>query len=354
MVSRRYRENVGFAWRALCATTVAGLCGALFGISVERATYSPARSVVATVDGFQITELDMTGAEDRAVSDLQKRIYDLRLELLDRLIETRLIAAEATRRNATPAALLDEVQRAVVTNAEVSRYIADTREEYDGPKAETTRRVHDRLKNQKQAALRAAFVHELRTRSKIITHLDPPEPFRIAVDATGARSKGTERAPVTIVEFADFDCPYCRASEATLQRLLSRYHGLVRLLFMDFPSDTAHPMARRAHEATRCAADQSKDWEFQAEVMNPTNPSHRNDLDLIAASLGLNVPQFSQCLMTHKHAQDVQRNIDAAIAAAVSGTPEFFINGRLVRGAQQENAFVAIIEDELKRLRVLN
>jgi protein-disulfide isomerase len=168
---------------------------------------------------------------------------------------------------------------------------------------------------------------------------------------------GSANAPVTIVEFSDFECPYCRAFFTdTYSQLKKNYidTGKVRLIFRDYPLPF-HESAKPGALAAQCAHDQGKFWEYHDKIFielekkgQGTVPFSTADLKAWAAQIGLNTQQFNQCLDSQKHAADVQMDIQAGTKAGVSGTPSFFINGKLLVGAQPFSEFQTAINAALK------
>lgn len=169
---------------------------------------------------------------------------------------------------------------------------------------------------------------------------------------------GNPDAKVTIVEFSDFQCPFCRSFfEETFSEIKKQYvdTGKVRIVFRDFPL-SFHPAARPAALAAQCAHDQGKFWEFhdklfieQAKKGNATIEFGVFDLKTWAGQLGLNRATFDACLDSEQHEDDVQADIDAGTGAGVTGTPSFFVNGIQLVGAQPFAAFKAVIEQELEK-----
>jgi protein-disulfide isomerase len=167
------------------------------------------------------------------------------------------------------------------------------------------------------------------------------------VPVDGAPVRGPADAPVTLVEFSDFHCPFCKRVQPTLTQLLERYPGKVRLVYRDFPIDSLHPQARRAAEAARCARDQGKFWEYHDVVFAQPPQAAPEDLSRYAGQVGLDLATFESCLSGGVHRASVQRDVDEASRFGLNGTPAFFINGRPLTGAQPLEAFVRVIEEEL-------
>jgi len=177
----------------------------------------------------------------------------------------------------------------------------------------------------------------------------PSAPVRKAVGPDDDPSKGDENAPVTIIEFSDYQCPFCsRFYSQTLPQIQKKYidTGKVRFVYRDFPL-SIHPQAVPAAIAANCAGEQGKYWEYHNKIFdNQRSLSESNYLQW-AEDLGLDKNAFATCLKDPKQKAEVQKDFADGSAAGVSGTPAFFINGRLVSGAQPFSVFEQAIEAEL-------
>jgi protein-disulfide isomerase len=172
---------------------------------------------------------------------------------------------------------------------------------------------------------------------------------RVDVPIEGAPVRGSADAAVTLVEFSDFHCPFCRRVQPTLKELLERYPGKVKLVYRDFPIDSLHPEARRAAEAARCARDQGKFWEYHDVLFAEAPKAAPEDLERFAGKVGLDLATFRSCLSGETHRAAVQRDFDDGTRLGVAGTPAFFINGRPFSGAKPIEEFARLVEEELAR-----
>jgi protein-disulfide isomerase len=170
----------------------------------------------------------------------------------------------------------------------------------------------------------------------------------VEVAADGRPARGPENAPVTIIEFSDFECPYCLRAHPTVQQVLSTYGDRVRFVYRHYPLPN-HPNARPAAEASACAHEQGKFWPYHDRLFSSAGKLSAADLKQHAVELGLDAAQFNACVDGRKYRADVDADMQVAEKAGVSGTPAFFINGRVLGGAQPFEAFQRVIEDELKR-----
>jgi protein-disulfide isomerase len=172
---------------------------------------------------------------------------------------------------------------------------------------------------------------------------------RVAVSTDGAPARGGANAPVTIVEFSDFHCPFCKRVLPTLKEIETRYGDKVKLVFRDLPLDQLHPGARRAHEAARCAHEQGKFWAYHDVLFERAPRSSPEDLRQFAREVGLDLPRFESCTASARTKGLVQKDVDDATGLGINGTPAFVINGEVLSGAQPLENFVRVIDRELAR-----
>lgn len=174
----------------------------------------------------------------------------------------------------------------------------------------------------------------------------PAEVTRVSVSADDDPAKGPADAKVTIIEFSDYQCPYCSRGEATMKQIEEAYGSDVRIVFRDFPL-SFHENAQKSAEAAQCANEQGKYWEYHDKLFANQNALDTASLKSYAVELGLDTQKFNSCVDTSKYAEEVKKDINDGKAAGVQGTPAFFINGRLVSGAQPFANFKKIIDEEL-------
>lgn len=179
------------------------------------------------------------------------------------------------------------------------------------------------------------------------------QPARATVDLSdNDPTLGDPSASVTLVEFADFQCPFCEKFFQTAEKeIIEKYvkTGKAKLVYRDFPLSSIHPFAQKSAEAGECANEQGKFWQYHDFLYEHQNDLSLANLKIWAKDLGLNSGQFNVCLDTGKYEKEVEGDLNAGIAAGVEGTPATFVNGRLVSGAVPFAQFQAAIEVELKK-----
>lgn len=165
---------------------------------------------------------------------------------------------------------------------------------------------------------------------------------------TGERHiRGGKKALVTLVEYSDFQCPYCQAVAPTLQQILQEYGDKVSLEYRHYPL-SFHPMAQPAAEASECAAEQGKFWEYHDALFANQSGLSPELFRNLAQTLKLNVSRFTSCLDSGKYTAKIQAQLLEGQQKGVQGTPGTFVNGELVSGAQPFEAFKRIIDSKLQ------
>jgi len=332
-----------------------GAAGVLVTVGLPAGAQAPAPGEpLAEVDGVAITTEEVETALAAQLTKLEEQIYQMKRQKVEALINERLLAREAAKRGISVPALLDaEVTSKVglVTEQEIEQFYQANKGRLQGDEGQVREQIRAHLQNQKLQATREAFLRSLRSQAKVVVHLKAPPVFRAQVAADGAPFKGSATAPVTIVEFSDFHCPFCKRVQPTLAQLVSKYDGKVKLVHRDFPIDQLHPAARKAHEAARCANDQGKFWAYHDKLYENAPKASPEQLKAYAKEVGLDLAAFEQCVSSGKYQAAVQKDNDEGTRAGVTGTPAFFINGRLLSGAQPLESFVSLIEEELARAR---
>ena len=181
------------------------------------------------------------------------------------------------------------------------------------------------------------------------TPVKTQQPLKIQVSTDDDPVKGSNDAPVTMIEFSDFECSFCALFYLqTLPQIEENYiqTGKVKFVYRDYPL-SFHPHAQTAAEAAECAKEQEKYWEYHDKLYNNINDLDNESLKQYAKDLGLDITQFNECLDSGKMASEVEKDFQDGASYGISGTPTFFINGVMVVGAKPYEVFQQVIEQEL-------
>jgi protein-disulfide isomerase len=309
---------------------------------------------IAEVDDRLIFASDLEKYAGRELAAQRENLYKLEKQKLDQYITAFLLTEEAKKRSVSVEAVLEqEVNSKVlpVGDDEIEVFYKANRARIGGDLNKVKKQIRDYLHNQKIEAQKALFFKSLRSNAKVVTYLKPPPVFRTEISFAGEPFRGSEKAPVTIVKFEDFQCPFCKQIQPTVNALLSRYDGKVRLVHKDLPLESLHPQARQAAEAARCAHEQGKFWEYHDKLYATAPKASADDLRSYAKDVGLNADSFDRCFASGKYKEVVQRDLNEGAQLGLTGTPTFFINGREISGNQPSEAFEAIIDEELARAK---
>lgn len=314
---------------------------------------APAAKVVATVGSVSITADELDQAAFNQLMKVRQQEYEIKEQVLDGLVQQKLLEMEAAARGLTvPDLMKAEIEDKTVapTKEEMDRFYEQNKSRMGGrTREDATGDIERTLRAQKGSQRRVQFLDELAVKTPVNVML---EPMRISqamqVPATAA-AKGPATAPVTIVEYSDYQCPFCRRAHPTVERILKEYPDKVRLVFRDYPLNF-HPRAVPASVAARCAGEQNKFWEYHTHLMEVNGDLSDADLGKRATELGLDMPAFDACYASKKYEAAIQSDFQAGAAVGVTGTPAFFINGRMLVGARPYEDFKDIVDDELARL----
>jgi protein-disulfide isomerase len=305
---------------------------------------------VAEVDHRAILASDLQKYAGRELSLQRENLYKLEKQKLEEYISAFLLTQEAKKRGVSVEAVLDqEVNSKIlpVGDDEIDVFYKSNKARIAVDLDKVREQIRSYLRNQKIQAQKALFFESLRSKAKVVTYLKPPPVFRAELSLAGEPFKGSETAPVTIVKFEDFHCPFCKQVQPTFNELLSRYNGKVKLVHKDLPLESLHPQARQAAEAARCAYEQGKFWEYHDKLYANSPKASADDLKSYAKEVGLNVDSFERCFASGKYKAVVQQDLNEGARLGLTGTPTLFINGREISGNQPLEAFEAIIDDEL-------
>jgi protein-disulfide isomerase len=315
---------------------------ALAAAGVTRA----ADDVAATVGATTISRAELEKHVKPRLIEIDNERYEALKEGLDELVADELFKQEAAARKISPEQL--EAQEITAksgepTDAEIQQVYDANKAQLQGQTLEAVKpRIVEFLKEQKSAARRAAFIEELKGKYKTVVNLKAPV---IEVGTGGRPEKGPKDAPVTMIVFSDYECPFCRRAETTVEEVLKAYPGKIRYVFRDYPLPF-HAKARPAAVAANCANAQGKYWEFNQKLF--TGELTPDGLKKIAGELSLDTKKFDEC-MAKNDQKSIDQDLADGAAVGVNGTPAFFINGRMLSGAQPFEAFKTIIDEEIAK-----
>jgi len=322
--------------------------------SMAPASAADVDAVLATIDGTPLRLIDLGEAVTDQLAILAFEYDTQRFQLLEAgvkdAVRQRLLDAEATLRGTTTGEMLEaEVDSEIeVTEADVQVWYEANSGRLQGRPLEGLRpAIEQFLFEQRQEEGIEALTTELAVDRNVAVLL---EPVRADIDTEGYPSVGPADAPVTIVEFSDFECPFCGRFVPTVDQVKDAYAGRVRLVYRQFPLREIHPNAQKAAEASLCAEEQGKFWELHDLMFEEQDTLTVDDLKDKAERLDMDPRAFAACLDSGRYVDAVQSDVRAGQRLGVNGTPALFVNGRPVPGgAVPFEAFAKVIDEELGR-----
>ena len=343
--------------RTILITLGIVLVGAGIPTCVGQASSGPAprAGVVATLGDRTVTDTELEELVRRRLLRLRSEEYQIKRQALEELIARDLMQKEAKARGMS----VEELQRAeidarvlpVTEEQKRAVYESSPPQQFQGKtQTEAFAMIEANLTRIRVSEARKRFMAALWAKTPVKILIEPP---RFAIDPADGPSIGSDGAPITIVEFSDFQCPACGRAVPVVKRLLQQYQGKVRLVFRDFPLPM-HPQAPRAAEAGRCAAEQGRFWEMHDRMFMNQQKLAPGDLKASATELGLDPARFGSCLDSGRHASSVQRAVAAAREIGVSSTPTFFVNGRMIVGGASYQNLAEVVDEELQRAPLVN
>jgi len=304
-------------------------------------------TALASVNGIEITQKQVDDSVAARIYPLQQQLYAIRKATLDNLITTRLLESEATARSIS----IEELRRQLtlgeinVTQAQVEEAYKQNASFFASMSPDEAReRLRLDLENQSRMKNYRAGLEALRKKWVVKVNFAAPA-FVSELDDGVSPAKGSAKPLITIVEFSDFECPFCSAVQATLKQIMQTYGKEVRLVFKHMPLE-GHQNSLPAARAAYCAAEQDRFWQFH-DALFASRELSPGLFDEIAADLGLGVPKFQACLSSENSRTAIIKDIETARLLRIESTPSFIVNGQLVKGALSFADFQKIIEREL-------
>src|SRR5437660_600940 len=331
--------------KAVTPLAVAALAVSLGIVAAARAAGD---GKVATVGEHAITRAQLEQHVRPKLIELENQRYETLREGLDELIAEELVKQEASARKTTPAELEKQEVAAKVaepTDDEVQKVYDANKAQLGSQTLEQVRpRIVEYLKQQGAERRRQAFISELKKTHKTTVALRPP----VIEVATAGRPErgGGAKAPITIIEFSDYQCPFCKRAEDSVNKVMQTYGDKIRLVYRNYQLPM-HPMARPAAEAASCANAQGKFWEYHAKLFDNQASLSDDKFKQLAKDVGLDGAKFDECIAKKPYADKIDQDTADGNKVGVSGTPAFFINGRMLSGAQPFEKFKEVIDAEL-------
>jgi protein-disulfide isomerase len=322
------------------------VCLCLVFLAVTAARAQTPDTVLASVNGVSITQKQVDDLIAVRLFPLQQQLYAIRKSALENLIVSRVLEVEATARGVSVEELRRQLTQGeiAVTRRQVEEAYAQNSSFFASMSPDEAReRLRLDLENQARMKHYRTAIEGLRKKWTVTVTLTAPA-VALGLDGGVSPSRGSAKPAVTIVEFSDFECRFCRDVQPVLKQVLESYGSDVRLVFKHLPLE-GHRNSLPAARAAYCAGEQDRFWQFHDAVFAAENLSPGR-LDQIAVQLGLGMPRFQACMSSEQSRAAVVRDMETARSFRIDSTPSFLVNGKLIKGALSFAEFEKIIERE--------
>ena len=303
--------------------------------------------MVAEIGDLRITLAEVDRKAAGSLERIRAEEYEVRRQALDELVAEKLFAREAAARGLSKDVLLKkeiEDQIKAPTRPEIEEFYLRHGGTGSGYTVDQlTPQIERSLKDQARSGRRTALLEQLKQKGQVRIALREPR-AEVAVPAE-APTLGPAGAKVTVVEFLDYECPYCHRVQDVVEQLLAQNQGKVRFVHREYL--IGKPRSLEAARAARCAGEQGKFWEYHRSLLTQPDMTDAS-LNRKAATLGLDAGRFSTCLASGRYDASIHQATENGAALGVSGTPTFFINGRRLVGVRPVESFQQVIDEELK------
>jgi protein-disulfide isomerase len=352
--TQHFASNSGSVW--LRRVVIWGVACAFLStfVAAQDKNSSPPPEPLAVVDGQTIDESQLAPEVQAQLQRMMQQVYGVKLRALHAVVDQRLVEAEAKKKGTSPDDLMkSEVLFRVAGPADdqVNAYYQAHQSQMTQPFDEVKEKLRQGMKDLEIQKARMEYILGLWQKAvndgELVLLVTPP---KVELPVDPERVRGDPKAPITIVEFSDFSCPFCRKVAYTMTVLLAKYPGKVRLAYRDFPLNELHPQAQMAAEASRCAGEQGKYWEYHDLLFANPDKQSRDGLLEDARSLKLDDRRFDACLRSGRYKPQIDQDVLLGSRVGVVSTPGFFVNGTFISGAQPAVAFEKIINAELAAL----
>lgn len=312
---------------------------------------APKPGVAAKVNGEEITDEQLVGDAQLELMQIKKQEYDLKINQLNKMVTERVLGAEAKKEGLASS---DEyIQKKVlkgdikISDADFKKFVKEKNIPESNINDQVKERIYSYMKEQKREELVQGAVAKLTKNTPVEVYFKKPK-SNIQVDIAGAPVTGGDNAKVTMVEFSDFQCPFCGRAAKTVSEVKKKYGNKIKIAFKQFPLPM-HKDAMPAAEASMCVNEQGHDkfWKFHDIAFAAQDKLDTENLVKHAKASGADEKKFKECFEAHKYADLVKKDMAYGEKLGVRSTPTFFINGQLLSGALPIEQFSEVIDEEL-------
>lgn len=311
---------------------------------------------VVSFEGGSISAQDIQEEAQSKMFKLRKEEYEIQKRVAYDMALKEIVKLEAKKKKLNEKVLVEtyvEKNFQPPTEATLQEYYKYNQKSFNKSFQAARQEIHEQVARYTKKNLEDRYYQELAKNYKLRVELKEPLPPHVEIDTKNEPFWGNSNAKVVVVEYSDFECPYCQRMQPDAQRIRKEYKDKIKWVFKDFPL-SFHRNARKAHIAANCASEQDKFFEYQSKIFVPSADLSPQNLMTSASDIGLNITQFKKCLADQngERSKEIDVDIQTGSESGVRGTPTVFINGRLATQFRSYQGMKQAIDEELERVGV--
>lgn len=313
---------------------------------------APSKEVVASIAGQQILEAELVKGIESDLYEAELKVYEIKYAKLQSMLLEKFMNQDPDKKNLTNDEFLDKhiAKNVKVTDAQVNAFIKERQIPKDQINPEIKARIVEYLTVESKKVAVDNWIAEKTKKNPVEIYIQKPVLPTFEVNVGDAPFKGAADAKVTIVEFSDFQCPFCSKGAQVLSAIEKKYGNKVKIAFKHYPLPF-HAQARIAAEASMCANEQDSKlfWKMHDAMFADQSKLDKDNLIATAKKVGAKEAEFKACLEAGKYKAKVDANVAEGGAIGIKSTPTFFINGKMISGAQPLEIFSEVIDADLTK-----
>jgi protein-disulfide isomerase len=308
--------------------------------------------VAAKIGDITITEKELVEGIENDIYEEEKKIFDIKFNKLKSMVIEKLMNQDPKKQGLSNDEYMDKyiAGNVKVTDKQIDAFIKEKKIPSESINPQIRERIQNYLLVEEKKKMVDVWLGRQTQKNQVEVFIDRPRRPSAQVEVGNAPFVGGADAKVEIVEFSDFQCPFCARATDIINDLKKKYGNKIKVAFKQFPLPF-HNQARGAAVAALCANEQGVNyfWKMHDAMFADQAKLAPEGLKATAKTIGLNTAKFNECLDSNRFADQIEKDIDQGQKVGVKSTPTFFVNGQLIAGAQPLEVFVELIEEELQK-----
>lgn len=313
---------------------------------------APKEGVVAKIGDVEVTEEEMLKSIEGQVYDAEVKLHELKMGRIRALVLKTLMDADPKKKGLSNDEFLEKyiASTVKVTDKDINAFIEERKIPKENINDQIKEKVRQFLEVEKKKEAIENWIGQKTKKNPIEVYIQEPKRPVYEVELGNAPFTGGADAKVTIVEFSDFQCPFCAKGAELMDQVKKKYGNKVKIAFKNYPLPF-HTHAKDAAHASLCAHEQKAEafWKMHDAMFGDQTKLSREDLKASAKKIGINAEDFDKCMASNKFMAAIEADVEQGKELGVQSTPTFFVNGQLVQGAYPIEVFSEIIDKELAK-----